>query len=801
VNFHQFMECSVAMFRRPPIRLSFLVGVFIGTLTAARSCNCEEPQFGEWPKMELRVPESTADGRIIGDLSDYLPNWMSFSADPATDSGPFVIEPSGIVRLAQGTRLDYETRSIYRLIVRASPVEIERDPLFESFAAILQADGITEQGIAKLQSHVRRFAVRISIEDEPESAATETPLPEPDPQASDVGSTILPPAPVVTVDATSPAPASENPVVSDSKPAPVLMTTPIPLRPNRPVRLQPHTSQSAQDEGAAATTTRNESAPDDGERITRDTSLRIQIAAIILIFGLGYLLKRVQRPVPDAAEEAAFEEKVVDEIEARIAASFTPVKAPELEAAVAKTREINSNSSREVDDENECSTESNYVLDEAGDFDIPAAPTIRDPESLVGAEYYNVEEPFIITEDNAERRRTEQLQELQSCLDERNQRIVNMERQMQALRGKLEQVTAHLALRAGGPTSDGSTTSDLENPLLSFTEVTSCENDSNSVSNCVNPEDHRDSQANRRTASSDSVLSDSITEESSALNSDHGTTAASATLRTELAELFGMQSSRVSAADSPDKDSVERSAEETHQDSVATYLDGLLQRSQNTSESEGQSNSRGRTQKATGHGGEKQSPQKRGQAPSYIESWLQDHPNPAAISDAKSEESTSQSSSGQPLAPRRPVDVEAARGHMKSLRQVAIQSAQQAVGESRLRTARNRLIRRTLLLIGLSLIAILAVVTDVFRRLSESSLGSTIWAILILTTAVLCLRIDSIRRHRHEMMTRLREDGFLLSATSPHSRFGSATQAPSAPSGLDEPSGQLPDPQSAKLNG
>jgi hypothetical protein len=799
VNVHQFMECSAAMLRRPPIWLSFIACVCINSLAAIRSGSCQEPRFGVgWPKVELRIPESTADSRIVGDLSDYLPHWNTFSAAPETDSGPFVIEPSGIIRLAPGTRLDYETRSIYRLIVQASPVEMEPDPLFDSFAAILLADGITEQGMAKLHSQVRRFAVRISIEDEPENAATQLPRTEPDPQESRVDNVIVPPTPVVMADPAPPATAPKGTVASVPKPAPVQITTPIPVQPNRPVRLQPHTSQSlAARDGA---TTQDASNPADGEMITRESSIRFRVAAIIVVFGLGVLMKRLQRPVPDPAEEAAFEEKVVDEIEARIAASFTPAKAPDPEAAVATPARC-SNSSNEEDDENECSTEDNYVLDEVGDFEIPAAPTIRDPESLVGAEYYNVEEPFIITKDDAELRRTEQLHELQSCLDERNQRIVSMELQMQSLRGKLEQVTAHLALRAGGPICNGNTASDAEDPLCSFVKVSSSDDDRSTASSVVSSEGDRDSRGDRWPSQSDSVLSDSIHETSSTSDSRPSASSAGATLRLELAELFGMQTRRVAVAESHAVDAIERSAEESHQDSVASYLDGLLQRSQNTSESEGLISGRGKTQQASNRGGERHAPQKRGSAPSFIESWLQDHSSPGEISVATSDDKISPVPSPQPLAPRRPVDVVAARGHMKSLRQVAIQSAQQAVGESRQRTARSQMIRRTLLLLGLSLVAVLAVVTDVFRRLSESSLGSTIWAILTLTVAVLCLRIDGIRRHRYEVMTRMREEGFLLTAESQHSPSQSAAQVPSSFSSLDEPSGQLPDSQSAKLNG
>jgi len=800
VHFLPVMECPVVMSRSLSIPWSLVVGVCFWPLALARPCLCQEPQFGpELPKVELRIPETMADGRVIADLTDYLPHWQSFSADPESDSGPFVIEQSGLVRIASGARLDYEARSIYRLIVRASPIESERDPLFDSFAAILKSEGITEQAMAKLQSPERRIAVRISVEDEPETIRTELPQPEAETQKSHGDNAIVPPATVVTVDQTLPVPVPEASVASVSKPAPVPITTPIPLRSTHPVRLQPHTSQSRSPEDAAATP-RNDAAAADGEQITRESSLRFRIAAIILVFGLGYLLKRLQRPDPDPAEEAAFEEKVVDEIEARIAASFAPARTGETEASVLRTPARDSHNGHDVDDEKECSTDGNYVLDEVGDFEIPAAPTISDPESLVGSEYYNVEEPFIISHDDAELRRTRQLQELQGCLDERNQRIVTLERQLQSLRGKLEQVTAHLALRVGGPIRDGLTASDLDNPLSSLAEESSCENDNCAASHVVSSEADCDPQADRWTSSSDSDPPNSVPEESSALDAGPPASAAGTPVRPELAELFGLQTRSVATAESRVMDATERTDEESHLDSVATYLDGLLQRSQNTSEFEGLISGHGKTKQTASRRGEKHSPQKRGSAPSYIESWLQDHPNPGEISEATSEESTSQSPPAQALAPRRPVDVEAARGHMKSLRQVAIQSAQQAVGESRLRTARNRMMRRTLLLVGLILIAILAIATDLFRRLSESPLGATIWAILILAAAELCLRIDSLRRNRHELLTRLQEEGFLRNTSRMHSQTGSATLI-SSTSRPDDLSGQFADPQTAKLNG
>lgn len=238
-----------------------------------------------------------------------------------------------------------------------------------------------------------------------------------------------------------------------------------------------------------------------------------------------------------------------------------------------------------------------------------------------------------------------------------------------------------------------------------------------------------------------------------------------ANLRSELADLFAIHSKQTQPAPEPEaipvpdeskEEPAARTSEETHLDSVAQYLSKLLERTKKEgAEEEIFVDRRKSADKATGKwdgvdrrsGGQKQKPQVK----SYIETYLKEHggqlpaePVPAPVAEEPE----------KPAAPpmvRTPVDVDTIRQHMNSFREVATVSVENALASYKIRQARGKLALRTMLMIGLVVVAALAFATTSATQNNVSYFNWMTGAIVVLVSGELCIRLLEIYKHRREM--------------------------------------------------
>jgi hypothetical protein len=272
---------------------------------------------------------------------------------------------------------------------------------------------------------------------------------------------------------------------------------------------------------------------------------------------------------------------------------------------------------------------------------------------------------------------------------------------------------------------------------------------------------------------SDSSVSETVVPEECAISTD------AASLRSELAGLFAMHSKPAVSVDPvaptvadndglSTEESKEKAREESHLDSVAKYLSELLDRSKKEEAGENEifADRRKSNGKAAGKwdgidrrgGAQKPKPQVK----SYIETYLSEHggklePVNESVPEVAAESSSDESRSPKPNVARAPVDVNAIRQHMDSFRQVATVSVEHALASYQIRQARGKLAWRSLLAIGLVVIATLAILTNVARTIHFASLNWMMGAIILLSLTELSLRVQSIRRHRKELQLRIQE--------------------------------------------
>ena len=256
-----------------------------------------------------------------------------------------------------------------------------------------------------------------------------------------------------------------------------------------------------------------------------------------------------------------------------------------------------------------------------------------------------------------------------------------------------------------------------------------------------------------------------------------------ANLRNELADLFAIQKKAEAeeakgvvafepvVKETPDtEDSTnkpEACPEETHLESVAQYLSQLLERSKKEEAGDAIFVDRRKTsEKAPGKwdGTDRRGGQK-AKAPvkSYIDSYMSEHGGELSQDSAtqKSPEAFIDES-GRPLEPkppaeRRPVDVQAIRQHMNSFRNVASTSLEHALASHRIRQAKGKVAGRTTLVIGLTVVSVLAIATNSAMKIYFPSLGWLMGLIVCLAIAELILRVEAIRRHRRELRYRILE--------------------------------------------
>ena len=254
-----------------------------------------------------------------------------------------------------------------------------------------------------------------------------------------------------------------------------------------------------------------------------------------------------------------------------------------------------------------------------------------------------------------------------------------------------------------------------------------------------------------------------------------------ASLRNELADLFAIQKkAQASEAkgvvladpvvqETPDtEDSTnkpESCPEETHLESVAQYLSQLLERSKKEEAADAIFVDRRKVgEKTPGKwdGVDRRGGQK-AKAPvkSYIESYMSEHAGELSQDSAtkkSSEASLDETARPEELRPpveRRPVDVQAIRQHMNSFRNVASNSLEHALASHRIRQAKGKVAGRTTLVIGLTVVSVLAIATNSAMKIYFPSLGWLMGLIVCLSIAELILRVEAIRRNRRELRYRI----------------------------------------------
>ncbi len=243
-------------------------------------------------------------------------------------------------------------------------------------------------------------------------------------------------------------------------------------------------------------------------------------------------------------------------------------------------------------------------------------------------------------------------------------------------------------------------------------------------------------------------------------------------LRNELADLFALHNKQSDVMVKPAEFSIasdlsaissaeQRSPEETHLDSVAQYLTQLLDRSKKENVEEAIFTDR---RKSDGKGsGKWDGIDRRGEAKkskpevkSYIETYLSEHGGQLAV---ENDDPVASSFAPESTAPeavvRRPVDVQALRQHMNSFRAVATMSVAHALASHKIRQAKGKLALRSMLVIGLAIVATLAIATNAAKSMHFASLNWMMGALICLTIAELCLRVKHFRRDRNKLTPRI----------------------------------------------
>ena len=92
---------------------------------------------------------------------------------------------------------------------------------------------------------------------------------------------------------------------------------------------------------------------------------------------------------------------------------------------------------------------------------------------------------------------------------------------------------------------------------------------------------------------------------------------------------------------------------------------------------------------------------------------------------------------------------------MNSFRNVASNSLEHALASHRIRQAKGKVAGRTTLVIGLTVVSVLAIATNSAMKIYFPSLGWLMGLIVCLSIAELILRVEAIRRNRRELRYRI----------------------------------------------
>lgn len=296
---------------------------------------------------------------------------------------------------------------------------------------------------------------------------------------------------------------------------------------------------------------------------------------------------------------------------------------------------------------------------------------------------------------------------------------------------------------------------------------------------------------------------DSTETERPAGSADGGDTpSAASALRSELAELFELHSksgvsqatplnpkamepeSDVPAIDSSSGDvddepqaatpsgTPSQLADEEHRNSVARYLDSLLQKKK------GEETVTDRRKSNSPHSGpERRTNEPQKKAPkSFIESYLEQHGGKLPESDSGSASASSSASPSSlakggsasaaeepaapvlPQIPRTPVDVSSIREHMTSFREVATRSVEQALASYQMKQVKGRLALRTMLIIALVFVTGLIYAGNAAGVMQFPSLNYLAGLAILLALGELSLQMVTYWKTRREMTSAIRSD-------------------------------------------
>ncbi len=209
-------------------------------------------------------------------------------------------------------------------------------------------------------------------------------------------------------------------------------------------------------------------------------------------------------------------------------------------------------------------------------------------------------------------------------------------------------------------------------------------------------------------------------------------------------------------------------ADEEHRNSVARYLDSLLQKKK------GEEIFSDRRKSSSPHSG----PERRGNEPqkkapkSFIESYLEQHGGklpdsgaPAAATLPAVAAATGGSAAAEntetpvvPQIPRTPVDVSSIREHMTSFREVATRSVEQALASYQMKQVKGRLALRTMLIIALVFVTGLIYAGNAAGVMQFPSLNYLGGLAILLALGELSLQMVTYWKTRRDMTNATRND-------------------------------------------
>lgn len=205
-------------------------------------------------------------------------------------------------------------------------------------------------------------------------------------------------------------------------------------------------------------------------------------------------------------------------------------------------------------------------------------------------------------------------------------------------------------------------------------------------------------------------------------------------------------------------------ADEEHRNSVARYLNSLLQKKEDEAPSER------RKANAPHVGPERRSTEPQKKAPkSFIESYLEQHggklPDTGVLPVSTGSTAVTSAAATQepdspvkPQIPRTPVDVSSIREHMTSFREVATRSVEQALASYQMKQVKGRLALRTMLIIALVFVTGVIYAGNSVGIMQFPSLNYLMGLAILLALGELSLQMVTYWKTHREMTSASRID-------------------------------------------